>query len=359
MQKNLSIQKVGEQLRYKIEQLNSEHTKAKDLLQLEHKLQSSNRKKKLINFRMLQNKKNQKHKKTINIDQLIESCNQYDTQHIEKEKLGQWFLQQNRIWHRNLKIQTINIYNFKLNSKSYLQEKLFPKIKQLQVIVYNHIYFKIRELKFFFPQLIQYLNYIHYFVLLRKEFQIRKHNIYLRFRKVVYSIIFVKKLKKALYMKDEVILEFDNNEFIDQKIEKFIPIFHKITKSTFSYLIQLNFQINTYDLRYQGRSINSQNYYQILNFAKEDIQKIQSVGSQIDYYQQQLSSQQTKFINQMNMYTNQNKNDQKQQVFQQLNNNKSLCSNLKNNQSTNLEQIHLLHKKAIYQYHSKMNLCQF
>lgn len=52
--------------------------------------------------------------------------------------------------------------------------------------------------------------------MLRNVFKERIHNVYLRFRKVAYAIIFVKKLKKTVYIKDEVInLQFEDNEVID------------------------------------------------------------------------------------------------------------------------------------------------
>ncbi|CAK94036.1 unnamed protein product (macronuclear) [Paramecium tetraurelia] len=307
------MHKVGEQLRYKIEQLNSEHIKARDQLQLEHQNIIEQQEDKINQLQDALEQQNLKAQKDHQyIDQLIESCHQYDQQILEKERINQQFLQQKQDLAQefeelnNQYIQLQVEFEELLVRKAISQNKVALSYSLLSYLLKN------KRTQFLFSQLIQYSNYIHYFVLLRNQFQIRNQNIYLRFRKVAYAIIFVKKLKKALYIKDEVvILEFDNNEIIDQTFEKFIPILHDIEegKQTGLNIVnkmikELNFQINKYDLKYQGRSTNSQNYYQILNFAKEDIQKKNSIGSQIDYYQQQLSSLQTR-VYQLDEYVQQ------------------------------------------------------
>ena len=87
----------------------------------------------------------------------------------------------------------------------------------------------------------------------------------MRFRKAVYAVIFTHRLKKSQYIKEEIAaIQFDDNDVIDQIFEKYIPIFHEIEegkKVDFNIagklVKEMKFQINKYDFRYQGRSINS------------------------------------------------------------------------------------------------------
>ncbi|CAD8110659.1 unnamed protein product [Paramecium sonneborni] len=307
------MHKVGEQLRYKIEQLNSEHIKTKDQLQLEHQIIIEQQEDKINQLQdALQQQNLQAQKDNQYINQLIQSCHQYDQQILEKEKLSQQFLSQKQ----DLAQEFEELNNQYLQLQAEFEELLMRKaISQNKVALsyslLSHL-LKDKKSQYLFQQFNSFSNYIHYFVLLRNVFKERIHNVYLRFRKVAYAIIFVKKLKKTVYIKDEVInLQFEDNEVIDQTFEKFIPIFHEIEegKQTDFNIVnkmikELKFQINKYDMRYHGRSINSQNYYQILNFAKEDILRNNSIGSQIDYYKQQLSSLQTR-VYQLDEYVQQ------------------------------------------------------
>ncbi|CAK88480.1 unnamed protein product (macronuclear) [Paramecium tetraurelia] len=309
----LDMHKVGEQLKLKFDQLNQEYTKTKEKLQQEHKSiqeQQNDKINQLEDALQQQNLKAQQDNQYIN--SLIDKCYHQDQQFLAFEQQ----IQQSKWQTQNIVQEFEELRNEHNQLKSEFSDLQVRKaISQNKVAlsysVISHL-LSVEKSQKTFSQFIQYSNYLHYFVLMRNEFKNNSNLIYKRFRRAVYAVIFVKKIRQSILPSNEKSqLNFDKNEELDIVLEKYIPIFHSLEEGSgveynaFDKMIKdMKIQVNKYSYRSQIRSTNSQQYYQLINLAKEDISKKNSGNQQIDYYKKQLSIFQNK-ITQLDQYVQQ------------------------------------------------------
>ncbi|CAD8095316.1 unnamed protein product [Paramecium sonneborni] len=324
----LEMHKVGEQLKQKFDQLNQEYSKTKEKLQQENRsiFEEQNSKiNQLEEALQQQNLKAQQDNQYIN--QLIDKCYHYD----QLSQTNEEQIQQSKWQAQNISQEFEELKHEYHQLKSEFSDLQVRKaISQNKVAlsysVISHL-LQNEKVKRTFSQLIQYSNYLHYFVLIRNEFTINNNKIYKRFRKVVYTVIFVNKIKQSIFSTAEKNnLNFDKNEDLDMVLEKYIPIFHSIEDGSqiefnvFEKMIkEMKIQINKNDYRNQSRLSNSQQYYQLLNLAKDDALKRNSVNQQIEQYKQQLHTLQNK-ISQLNQYIQQLEQDLKEKSSEQKKN---------------------------------------
>ncbi|CAD8173606.1 unnamed protein product [Paramecium octaurelia] len=302
----LDMHKVGEQLKLKFDQLNQEYTKTKEKLQLEHKSiqeQQNDKINQLEDALQQQNLKAQQDNQYIN--SLIDKCYHLDQQFLAQEQQ----IQQSKWQTQNIVQEFEELKNEHNQLKSdYSDLQVRKAISQNKVAlsysVISHL-LSVEKSQRTFSQFIQYSNYLHYVVLMRNEFKNNNNLIYKRFRRAVYAVIFVKKIRQSILPSNEKNqLNFDKNEELDIVLEN-LEEGSGVEFNAFDKMIKdMKIQVNKYNYRSQIRSTNSQQYYQLLNLAKEDISKKNSVNQQIDYYKKQLSIFQNK-ITQLDQYVQQ------------------------------------------------------
>ncbi|CAD8179633.1 unnamed protein product [Paramecium pentaurelia] len=362
----LEMHKVGEQLKLKFDQLNQEYSKTKEKLQQEHKSifeQQNDKINQLQDALQQQNLQAQQDNQYIN--SLIDKCYHYDQSFQSYEQQ----IQQSKWQTQNIVQEFEELKNDHNQLKSEFSELQVRKaISQNKVAlsysVISHLLQNEKTIKTF-SQFIQYSNYLHYFVLMRNEFKSNSNHIYKRFRRAVYAVIFVQKIRYSILPSNEKNqLNFDKNEELDMVLEN-LEDGQAVEFNAFEKMIKdMKIQVNKYNYRSQIRSTNSQQYFQLLNLAKEDIQKKNSFNQQIDYYKKQLNTFQNK-ISQLDQYVLQleqdlkeKTNEQKKQSYSQQSEEKQVSkyrieppSPIKNNLSTVLqnELTQILSKKSTLQ----------
>ncbi|KAM3140062.1 hypothetical protein pb186bvf_007862 [Paramecium bursaria] len=290
------MHKVGEQLRYKIDQLNQEHLKTKDIIKREHQLQVEQYDDRIIQLQdIIQQLNDRAQQEGEQYEQNSQQLEEMETQVIEKNKMIQQ-LQQGKIEQDQEFNELKKLFDLQ---QADLEEAIVRRaINQNKIaLCYGFITFTIKNVKTSQRQVIQQLNlignYIHYYFLIRQQFQKKNYKIYLKFRKIVYAIIFVKYLvryRQQLYSRITISLE--HNDMIDDLFEQYIPQLHSEDGNAQDIIVtlykQIQKQLMQYDYKTISKNISQAQYSRIIQFGKEDQIKYNTLYGQIDYYQQQL-----------------------------------------------------------------------